>query len=465
MKTSQYQIQDTPFLQKSASHAILPGGRHPNDIRALAVTPDKILWIGTADGLFTHTDQGFTRFDADPVGCSDIKCLSVTEGGSLLTGTGLTLAERSAAGVWSQHLTDTWEDGAITATANLSGQIAIATSGTGLHIFQDHTIRPKSDLYPSGKRIFRLVHSGPRTWILGESGVVTTADGLGSVQRHELEEHQVRDLFVDGAITYYATSDGLYKEEAGSPLRRIRTPVRDLHSVCRTSLGITCGSSAGFFAHAPDRWHYFAGPRWLPSDDVRGVAEFGDTLFVATTNGLGRVYLRTETLERKEVGFESRIRNRHLRLKGFVATSTLEIPGDLTSNRTRPSDNDGLWTALYLASQSYRFKVTGDDDAREWAEQAFEAIEWLEGVTTIDGFPTKAIVAAGDDTGSDAVPWYTSAGGSWLWKGDCSSDEIDGHMYGYAIFLDLAASDAYRQRVIELVNRIMGPIVDNGYLL
>src|SRR5690606_1534664 len=52
-----------------------------------------------------------------------------------------------------------------------------------------------------------------------------------------------------------------------------------------------------------------------------------------------------------------------------------------------------------------------------------------------------------------------------LWKGDCSSDEIVGHLYGYSIFYDLAADEGAKERVRALTARVMDHILDNGYCL
>lgn len=465
MKPSPYTIPDTPFLQKAASHATLPGGRHPNDIRTLALTADGTVWLGTADGLFTFRNHEFMRVDDAATGCSDIKCLWVDADDSLWAGTGLTLARRSPEGEWTLLIADTWKEGAITAVTRFADTILVAASGSGLHTVNNGTLRYVPDLYPIDRRVFGLKHALHGIYVLGETGVTTVSKTLDSVINRDLEQHQVRDVHFDGTLTYYATSDGLYKQEAGTSLRRVNTPVRDIHSVTQTNLGITCATSAGLCIHGSGRWHYFSGPRWLPSDDTRAVLQNGNTIIAATGKGCGRISLLDHTLEEKEIGFEQRIRDRHLRLKGYVTSSRLETPGDLSTNTPVPSDNDGLWTALYLAAQSYRYAVTGSEEARGWANQAFDAMEWLEEVTTVDGFPTKAVVAAGDDTGSDAVTWYPSEDGKWLWKGDCSSDEIDGHMYGYSIFYDLAADEQHRARIVALVNRIVGHIVDNGYLI
>src|SRR5262249_53118466 len=53
----------------------------------------------------------------------------------------------------------------------------------------------------------------------------------------------------------------------------------------------------------------------------------------------------------------------------------------------------------------------------------------------------------------------------WLWKGDTSSDEVDGHLYAFGIFHDLAAGPAERRRVARLVDKIVGGIIDDGFVL
>ena len=456
-------VPDIPFIQKVANHGALPGGRHPNDVRAFARTLDDRLWVGTSHGLFYVDGDEFVRIDDDLLGYPDIKCLQVDADGQLWVGMALGLASLPPAGDWVIHLADAWEAGAVTAVLPDEDGILLATSESELHRFDSELHRiPIPSL--EGHAIHGIEKTGDTLLVYSQNGGSHLNTDLEEIGR-ALPDTQIRDVFVDGSHTYYATSDGLYKQDGVTPPRLVKTPIRDIHAVTRTELGITCATSSGVCIHAPDRWHYLAGLRWLPSDDTRQVIELRDTLYVATGNGCGRIRLEPRTLAEKEPGYQDRIRSRHLRLKGFVTTSHLEKAGDLSTNVPAPSDNDGLWTALYLAAQSYRYSVTGDETARTWANQAFDAIEWLEAVTTVDGFPTKAIVPKGDDTGSDPVMWYPSEDEQWLWKGDCSSDEIDGHMYGYSIFYDLAADEAHKARIVSLVNRIMGHILDNDYLI
>jgi hypothetical protein len=53
----------------------------------------------------------------------------------------------------------------------------------------------------------------------------------------------------------------------------------------------------------------------------------------------------------------------------------------------------------------------------------------------------------------------------WYWKGDTSSDEIDGHYFGWFVFHELAADDVHKQRVRAACKRVTDHILDHGYCL
>src|SRR5713101_1962073 len=59
------------------------------------------------------------------------------------------------------------------------------------------------------------------------------------------------------------------------------------------------------------------------------------------------------------------------------------------------SDNDGLWTAIYVAAESFRYKVTGEADARVCARQGMSALMRLEAITGIPGFPARSFIKVG----------------------------------------------------------------------
>jgi hypothetical protein len=230
------------------------------------------------------------------------------------------------------------------------------------------------------------------------------------------------------------------------------------------------GTSRGAIRYEPgDPMHpvrYFAGRRWLQADHVTGIGfEAGsDAAWIETPEGLSRIEFRLMTLEEKARIFEERIRARHVR-HGFTASSHLQVAGDLSSNRTVSTDNDGLWTAMYVAAECFRFKVTGSAEAREFARQGIRAIMRLEEITGIPGFPARSLIRKGVDLQPDDGEWHDTADGLWRWKGDTSSDEIVGNYFAYAIYYDLVADDQEKSTIRAVVDRITGHIVDHNYHL
>ena len=149
---------------------------------------------------------------------------------------------------------------------------------------------------------------------------------------------------------------------------------------------------------------------------------------------------------------------------GLTADSRLRVAGDLSSNQLTSTDNDGLWTAMYVAAESFRFKVTGAVDARRNARVGMQAIMRLESITGIPGFPARSFIKVGVDEQPADGEWHDTKDG-WRWKGDTSSDEIVGHYFVYPIYYDLVA-DAEERRVLSAtVGRITDHILEHNYQL
>jgi hypothetical protein len=130
------------------------------------------------------------------------------------------------------------------------------------------------------------------------------------------------------------------------------------------------------------------------------------------------------------------------------------------------SDNDGLWTALYVAAESFRYAVTRSREARKRASSSLGAMMWLEEITGIPGFPARAIRKRGEPGFGDGHPeWHPTQDGEWEWKGDTSSDEIDGHYFALGIYYDLLANKAEKQKIEKYTRRMTDHIISGGYFL
>ncbi|MBO0723021.1 MAG: hypothetical protein J2P41_19510, partial [Blastocatellia bacterium] len=229
------------------------------------------------------------------------------------------------------------------------------------------------------------------------------------------------------------------------------------------------GTKRGMFSYHPsdDSIQYFAGKRWLPDDQVTGIGfEEGEAfaVWVETPAGFSRIEYRPMALSEKARAFEERVRARHVR-HGLTASSRLEIPGELASSRMISTDNDGLWTAIYVAAECFRYRVTGEAAARENAREGMQALLRLEEITGIPGFPARSVIEIGVDEQPQDGEWHTTADGKWRWKGDTSSDEIVGHYFAYPIYYDLVADEDEKNRIRATVERITNHILDHGYQL
>jgi hypothetical protein len=214
-------------------------------------------------------------------------------------------------------------------------------------------------------------------------------------------------------------------------------------------------------APKPDDMQYFAGRRYLPDDEVLNLASGqAGGVWVRTRTGVSHIRLVPMTLEKKAAHFEDRIERRHDRY-GLVASSNLTRPGDLSSNQLDPSDNDGLWTAMYAAAECFRYAVTRSPGALARARRSTEAVLFLEQVTGRPGFPARSYIRRGDWRPPGGV-WHWTADGEIEWKADTSSDEIVGHFYLFGIAWDLLPDPDLRRRIAATAARIADHILDHG---
>ena len=214
-----------------------------------------------------------------------------------------------------------------------------------------------------------------------------------------------------------------------------------------------------------ERWQYFYGRRWLLDNSVQNILvdETGPTprVWIRTKTGVSLLEWRPMTLEEKAGFFDERIEARHVR-HGMVAGCALRLPGDLSSSLRHDSDNDGLWTAIYLGAQAYHYAVTGAPQARARAQRSVGLLMRLEAITGLPGFPARSFVST-NESKPNGGQWHLTPDGQWLWKGDTSSDELVGHYFGYAIYFDLVADEAEKAQIRAVVTRLTDYLMRNHY--
>lgn len=225
------------------------------------------------------------------------------------------------------------------------------------------------------------------------------------------------------------------------------------------------GTPKGLCRYDGKRWRAFHSLRWLPNDKVNDVVVAPDgSAWVATEGGVARIAQRSMTLAQKAAFYEEEIRKFH-NWRGLIREISLPKPGQLEGYRQPSSDNDGLWTSLYVAAESFRYAATRDPEAKANATESMKAMLFLEEITSLPGFVARSYLPRGEGFKHGDGVWYPSKDGKWDFKGDTSSDEIDGHFYAYGIYHELVDDPDVRRQVVETARRVMDRIIRDGYYL
>ncbi len=216
--------------------------------------------------------------------------------------------------------------------------------------------------------------------------------------------------------------------------------------------------------HPWDRWQYFAGKRYLPSDKVISLtAGKAGSVWVQTSAGVTHIEFRPKTLAEKAAFFEQRIAERHKR-HNLVADSVFQEPGNPATSHQYPTDNDGLWTAIYVAAEAFRYAVTSGREALDSMRRSTEAMLRLEAITGRPGFPARSFRHKDEPRHKDGI-WHFTPDGEWEWKADTSSDEIVGHFFAYSVVYDLTADENLKKELREAVSKIADHLIDHHYNL
>lgn len=329
---------------------------------------------------------------------------------------------------------------------------------------------------------FRRPDEGPSIWVATNAGV----------DIRSLNDEQVRRLSMPRRGT-----TGVESTERDHLLGEY--PCRDIRAIAFKSKAerptAWLGTNEGLIMLThwsggwPGTYRFLHSRRWLPSNEVRAIAIGSEgNVFVGTTGGVSILKEETMTLAKKAAYYEKMIRARHVRPPGLVERCRLRVAGDVNSFEPEDTDNDGEYTGTYLVAEAYRYGATRSEEAKQNADDAFEAMEFLQSVTGTPGFVARTVVPAtwtnGHDPNLSYSPqqraemlaqnprekfverrWRLSKDLKWLWKGDTSSDEITGHIYSYGVYYDVVADEEKKKRVANLVKRIVDGIIEGGYTL
>lgn len=321
-------------------------------------------------------------------------------------------------------------------------------------------------------------------------------DGLG---RHWATADVLGATFDSQGQLWFATKAGLGKRDVQGQWRFYEgtdgLPFNEFTCLAADSQGaIWAGTRKGVVRFANGHWAYRQGLRWLPHDQVRGMSlDRQGNAWLATPGGVGWIGRRAMTLAEKAEVYEEEIESYIRRTPlGYVSEANLAAPGDRSRVIQEDSDNDGLWTSMYGAGECFAFGASRAPKAKLRAQRAFEALRFLQKVTQGgESSPPKGFVAR--TIRSTTLPdpnigrleadrrfraerdafwkvyaprWPKSADRQWFWKGDTSSDELDGHYFFYPLYFDLVADSLEeKNRVREVVRDLTDHLIAHDYAL
>jgi len=304
-------------------------------------------------------------------------------------------------------------------------------------------------------------------WVLTNNSI-----SVFSPARMEVEEVMAKNnltcLEVTSGKLIVGTTDGYFeinsdtKKQQGEVFSEL--PWTELNVISEIDGNIWFGSTMGAFMQREDgKFDYYASERWLPSDNVLDIAKGPEkSVLILTDKGLGKICFKEMTLYDKAVFFEKQVRERHIR-NGFNATVSRMEEGDITTGSLEDSDNDGLWTAMYLAGETFRYSVTRSEDALLNVKESLEAMERLYTINPVPGFPSRSFERTGYKY--DDKPWRRADDPEWDWKSTTSSDEAIGHIFAFGAIAELIDIPDIREKAIMLIDTLMSHIIKNDFYL
>jgi hypothetical protein len=436
------------------------GGIDLGPTHTLYLDPEGALWVGAWNGLYRVTPERVTPAGIEGTPISAITSRKNPDGTETLFAAGPDGIRRRDHGAWTL-LAGNWQS-IIGAILPADGDRLWIGTASGLYLQDLSGAHPATVRYGKPDVLLSSYINALRPLPDGTTGIASTG----------------------GIDLYRGTKRVLaLSAQQGMPNRQARSLVSDPDG------RLWIATKLGVIRYDHGRWSLRNSRRWLSSDDARDVAIGPDgTAWVATAAGVDAIRRRQMTLADKAGYYLQMLRARHIRPPGFVGPAVLLTPGDLSRSFIEDDDNDGEHTGEYLAMESMRYAVTKDPAARANAKVAFHALVALREITGTDYFIARAMlpietpprhevertftpeeIAETHRTQSREKiiekRWVPSADGKWLWKRDASSDEVDGHMFGYSTYYDLAADDDEKRLVADQVDRLIGGILDHGYLL
>jgi hypothetical protein len=451
-------LADTVYLQEASRHIV---SKHP--LAAVAIYAGQ-TYVGDQEGLWTVQGDALRKqADGPQQAVAHLKVLDDA------------LWAIASDGLWKFDRRS-WIKVSEAAVADLCmHQNRVIVAGNGLFTVDENSLKPLLKEQRPGLR-----------GVASYAGSLYVHDGkqLAVLEGNQLSPDEVADwgMLPPGATIRQMMSRGnglLLATDKGLAMLRGMTwyliqgedglPYEDTTCLAPGFADdLWIGTTRGAIRNVGQQYQYFGYQRWLPHNKVNAIACGERVAVIATEGGLGIIDYEPYTLAKKAAWYERWLIEWGQKRLGFVHMLTWRDDHWVRD----VCDNDVGFSTHYLAGLCFKYAVTKDPAARAEAVDMMKSVKWSEEITGIDGFPARAVWAVGekenkDMFGSAGLPaeWNPTPDGRWEWKGDTSSDELIAQVYICMVFLELAAGPEQRPWVVEHLDRVIGHIVREGFVL
>ena len=474
MKVQGYSLKVKKTRQKIRNFYTAAQGLPSDAITAAAFDGKGVLWVGTDKGLAKFDGKKFAKFDVK-AGNGNISMLHVDKEGALYVGTENKLVKV--------------KDSKIVSTTELEGNIiAGATDYNGIDWFITdrylYTNYERGTLYPyhetetpdckglaafnedfvfaAGSFGLQIIHGKRPRW----ATLITQTSKIPTNELTAIAEDTWNHVWIgkNGALIFDGRNIWLTPDTVKALPRASVTTI----AIGKNGAAYI-GTEIGLYIIDGTKESFLGYNRWLPDFKVTAIAvsSDSDTLCIGTEKGLAIIEFKLMSLSEKAEYYQYTVEKYHNR-EGYTTNRQLTEKGNIESGAPQITDNDGLWTGCYVASQALRYGATKDKKALESARKGMRAMLKLMSITGIEGFTARAYRRPGEPGFGDGdKEWHLTEDefGPLEWKGETSSDEMTGHFFGLSLYYDLCADEKEKKEIALALSKIMDHILSHEYTL
>lgn len=461
--------QSKKYPQRTCVFYGVDNGLNSNKAYCLAADKNNNVYIGTEGGLsYTKADGSFGTF-----ACNPVKTIFAAENGIVYFATERTVY--------------TVSDGKIAELQSFDNDICDMSGINDVYLLTSDALYILED----GKfvRFFHNEVNSTKIAINNQKITSANADVLSIVngkRKHWMSifpEHSTMPVFKINCIEFdknlgflwLGTDKGAYIFDCKCNWfghKEINAlPEEEIYNISFAEDGrVIFSSEAGLIILNNGSRKYLPATRWACEKDINDAIAVGNSIWTATNSGVSKITETEMNLQEKAEYCFNLIEEKYVRNLGYV-TGLRDIKNcDINTGVPCITDNDGLWTQIYVGSLAYAYAVTKDEKYLEAARRSMKAMCYLTKISGVKGFTARAVRFEGEEgygtvVKRDGSEWHPAPNGECEWLGETSSDEMTGHFFGFSLYYDLCANEEEKETIKEVLCDIVDHILEHNYRL